>query len=358
MEKFYLFMVFVTLRKIRLIFSVALTLTVSVTAKATATAFTPAPLFDQAGYYSTTLAGSNDLADIYFPQPSNSSTGNSSFPVALLLQGALVDKSFYSDYASLVARYGFIVVVPNHVRTVSGFSGLFSETSQIEAVLSQIRIENLNPTSPVQGLVDTQKLGLLGHSLGAAVGLSAIANQCLAFYCEGSFSRPAELQAGAFFGANLRDPITGEFVPIDNSGIPIALLQGDRDSRALPFRASITYENIQSPPKTLITILGANHFGITDVNNPPGAFPDPNAPTLPQDVAIETIARWSGLFLRASLLNDKDAFNYIYSTGDALDPNVRTISTVPEPSSTLGFAVLVVIFSISYQRKFDNNNKR
>jgi hypothetical protein len=91
---------------------------------------------------------------------------------------------------------------------------------------------------------------------------------------------------------------------------------------ALPFRATRTYNNIQNPPKALINIIGANHFSITNVTNPPGAIPDSQKATLANDVAIETIGRWSGLFLRASILNDKDAFNYIYFTGDVTDSNV------------------------------------
>ena len=121
------------------------------------------------------------------------------------------------------------------------------------------------------------------------------------------------------------------------------MLQGTDDGRALPFRAQATYDNIKDAPKALISILGANHFGITNTNNPLGAVPDPNNPTIEQNVAVETIARWSGLFLRASVLNDKGAFDYIYSTGDSLDPKVTVISQtkpIPESSSTLGLLVL------------------
>ena len=112
------------------------------------------------------------------------------------MQGALVDKSFYSEYASLVAQYGFVVVVPNQGRPLpinpSSPPSLLSETSQIAAVLSQMAIENTKPTSPFASVVDTQRLGLLGHSFGGAVGLSVIANKCLPeFYlCQKPFTRP------------------------------------------------------------------------------------------------------------------------------------------------------------------------
>ncbi|GAA6623269.1 alpha/beta hydrolase family protein [Scytonema sp. NUACC26] len=292
-----------------------------------AKAFNPAPLFKDVASYKTTISTSNFLAEIYFPKPKDLKTGKYSFPIVLLLQGALVDRSNYSNYASIVARYGFVVVVPNSERSLPSRSqALASQTSDITDVLKHMKAENSNSASPVFAIVNTQKLALLGHSFGGAVGLSAIANLCLESlsFCKGSFSRPKELVAGAFFGANLRDK-KDEFIPINNSGIPIALLQGSLDNRALPIRAKKTYENIQTPPKALITILGVNHFGITNTNNPAGAIPDSNNSTLAQNIAVETIARWSGLFLRASVLKDKGAFDYVYYTGDARDPNVAIV---------------------------------
>ena len=257
------------------------------------------------------------------------------------MQGALVDKSFYSDYASLVARYGFVVVVPNHFRPLptnpNSAPSLLSETSQIAAVLEQMALENTKPTSPIASVVDTQRLGLLGHSFGGAVGLSAIANQCLRelFLCREPFTRPKELLAGAFFGVNLRNPTTNEFIPIFNDNIAVALIQGELDSVALPERAKRTFDQIQTPPKAAIALQGANHFAITNVNNPPGAQPDRNNPTLDRVVGIETIARWSGLFLRANMLKDRVAYDYIYFQGDALDPNVNVTSFRLKKSSSL-----------------------
>ncbi len=350
----------VTKLKTLSIASASAVLIISGTVQTAKAAFNPEPIYQDVGNYTTTISGNNDLADIYFPKPKDSTTSKNSFPVALLLQGANVDKSSYSEYASIVARYGFVVVVPNHPRSLPqfGFNGLLPETSQINDVLAQIKIENSNPAAPVNGIVNTEKLGLLGHSGGGAVGLSAIANLCVQpILCEGSFEQPDELVAGIFFGANLRNQATDEFIPINNSGIPTALIQGTVDGVALPFRAERTYDNIQNPPKALISVLGANHYGITNTNNPDGPIPDSNTPTIAQDVAVETVARWSGLFLRASVLDDKEAFNYVYSTGDALDKNVTVTSqvkSVPEASSIWGLAIFGVGIIVWKKRnKFD-----
>ncbi len=335
----------------------------SMSKTATATTFNPSPIFTDVTSYTTNISTTNDVADIYFPNLSNLKTNNYSFPIALLLQGANVDKSNYSNYASTVARYGFVVVVPNNERVLRPLGkGLFSQVEQINAVLAQMRTENSNSNSPIAGIVNTQKLGLLGHSFGGGVGLSAIADVCLPRFCSSPTTLPTEVVAGVFYATGLaRTPnvLPVEYIPINNSGIPVALLKGTLDGIIPPFVTDGTYENIQNPPKTLITLTGANHYGITNTNNPPGPFPDRNTPTIPQDVAIETLARWSGLFLRASILNDKDAFNYVYFTGDANDPNVTVISErVPESAPTVAlFGLGIARVIITQLRKVTNKSK-
>jgi hypothetical protein len=55
-----------------------------------------------------------------------------------------------------------------------------------------------------------------------------------------------------------------------------------------------TYVKIQDPPKALIAVEGANHYGITNEDN---VTREPNRPTLDQGMATEAIGRWSGRFL-------------------------------------------------------------
>lgn len=322
-----------------------------------AVALSPQPVFDQVDRFSTTIptATGVDEADIYYPVSSPDASVDS-LPVVLLLQGALVDKADYTNFASNVAQYGFAVIVPNRIRTAidpatgQSFTGLFPEQEQVDDVLDYITAANTDPAFPIANLLNPDKLGLVGHSLGGAVGLSAIQDICFPFLCADEFSRPEELMAGVFYGTTFRDPRLGGIVPpIENDGIPVALIAGDRDGVVGDFAAvEGTFEQIQDPPKVLVTVQGANHYGITNEDSPR----DPVRPTLAQEIATETIARWSGLFLRASLLDDADALDYIYSSGDALDENVsvtREAATVPEPTSFVGlltFGVLTIAWRL------------
>ena len=313
----------------------AFILALGISFPANASTFNPSPLFKEVNKYQTTITTNGDPADIYYPD----TLETDDFPVALFLQGARVDKANYSNFAGTVASYGFVVIVPNHFQFFppSG-NQLFSEVSQIDDVLKYAEIENFNSTSPLEGIIDTDNLALLGHSFGGAVGLSAIGNYCLRLVCnEAEFILPEEVAAGIFYGAYLQD------LAIDNNDIPIGLISGSRDGAATPEEIRPSYDLIQNPPKALITVEGANHYGITNVNNPQNAIPDLIDPTLEQDRAIETIARWSGLFLRASIFDDRDAFHYVYNTGEFLEENVTVISqteSVPEPISTISLFAL------------------
>jgi predicted dienelactone hydrolase len=272
-----------------------------------------------------TIAADGDQADIYFPALSKHPRHTDELPIALMLPGALVDKADYANFATQVARYGFVVVVPNNQRILTApngqsFPGLFAEQEQVNQVLAQMRVEDQNPASPIFKIVDTSKLGLLGHSFGGGAGIGATQTQfCLPGICSENYTRPPELKAGIFYGANFRNQQTQEFPPINNNGIPIGLIVGSLDGVTLPASSQSTYNQILNPPKALITVAGANHYSITNNDNP---IREPNRPTLNQTTATATIARWSGLFLRAAMLNDRRILDSTLSIGDTLDPNV------------------------------------
>ena len=127
---------------------------------ATAATFTPSPLFENIASYSTqipTSAGSVDETDIYYPIFPEENTENADFPIALMLQGALVDQADYTNFASTVASYGFVVVVPNNERTVTNpetgelVTGFLAEQQQVNDALDHLITENTNPSSPVAG---------------------------------------------------------------------------------------------------------------------------------------------------------------------------------------------------------------
>lgn len=269
--------------------------------------------------YSALITASGDPADIYYPKlpAKRRHAFTDRFPVVIMLQGALVGKEFYSQFALNVARYGFVVVVPNH-RSALLNTNLFTEMNVITDALAFMREEDSSQTSPVRNIADTSRLGLTGHSFGGATALFAIGNYCVFPFCNSAegFQRPPELQAAALSGTHAPD------LNFATDGIAVALLGGSEEANML--RIEATYANLPAP-KALISITGANHFGMNDINRPPGAQINPEDPeqSIPQAITALRFADWAGLFLSAHIHRDRSAWRKIYRSGGAQGVSVQ-----------------------------------
>ena len=252
----------------------------------------------------TTALNSGDQADVYHPVGGTPD----SFPIIAFLQGGLVDKSLYSGFASTLAGAGYVVVVPNHFQ-VLGPPGtppaLFSSQSVVTDVLASMTAADANPGSPVYQVVDTNNLGVSGHSFGGAAALYAVEGSCLPPFCFGFFMRPPQLKAAAVYGVNTVNP-AGILLDVNTSAAPVALLQGSVDGRATPAKAAQTF-GLMETPKGLVSFDGLNHWGIADVQNPPGNTPDPGVQTRDQSWGIVKTAKYARTVFDAYLKGDSDA---------------------------------------------------
>lgn len=293
-----------------------------VTALAASVAVLAGPAPANAGYstvtsYASTVGG--DAADVYHPV---TGSPHDPWPVVLLLQGANVDKSQYAGYATKVASYGFVVVVPNHFQVLFGQPGLYATGAQAGWAVTWAQAENVRAGSPLLGALDAGKLLLLGHSFGGAAGLNLTTGLCTPPFCTVPTPTPPQLKAAAFYGTNNTVPATGATPPVANT-VPIALIQGSVDGVGSPANGYATYQVVTTPPKLYASLVGANHYGITDAQNPAGARPDLSPQTLNQALSVETAARWSALWLRAQL-GDPVGQAWVYGLGDYVDGNVTT----------------------------------
>ena len=224
-------------------------------------------------------------------------------------KGPASTRNFTPGSARQLARFGFVVVIPNHFQFIPSlpFPILFPDQDMILDVLAQMVEEDNDPASSLYRIVDTNRMGLAGHSAGGAAGLFAINGSCFPPFCAPPpffFVLPEAVRAGAFYGTNtcglggeLNDPrcidvastppnFNGMIFGINNENIPVALVQGSNDGIATPDEADATIAVLEGP-KELFPIGGANHYGITNVRNDvlelniPGAIPDliPQIPT-------------------------------------------------------------------------------
>jgi dienelactone hydrolase len=286
---------------------------------------------------------------MYFPADADNATR---LPMALLLQGGRCDKQYYSMFATGVAKYGFIVAVPNNYHAFKlgpiPTDGLFSEAIQMQDYIDYMKAQNDNSSSPLYQKVDTGKLMMLGHSYGAACTIYAIQNNCIVPFCSeetaAEFTRPVELKAAALCGINTKPrgkPFDYRIYPTENDGMPLAFVNGSLDNNATPEVTKKSYDKIVDPPKMMVLIKGANHYASLNVNNPPAPAPDgslgkgpgedPNEPTISQEVSSEIAARWCALFLRAYGLDDPLAKMYVEKTGKCLDDQVEVMIETVQP---------------------------
>ena len=199
--------------------------------------------FDGVASYTTAIAASGDAADIYFPtdgSPAIFALLGDRFPVVVVLQGGRTARGFYSEYAGRIARHGFIVIVPDHIRVFPPGAPVppaaLTEASVLNDAFAHVVAEGAKPGSPIFGRVDGSRLGVTGHSLGGAVALNIIGGVCPPGLCTPGYVRPPELKAAALYATNYFSQPPAP--PIDTSAVPVALVQGLNDGRALPARAT------------------------------------------------------------------------------------------------------------------------
>jgi len=276
--------------------------------------------FYNEGSWFAVTAG-EDAVDIYLP---NAGVGKP-LAAAIYLQGAKCDKRFYSSFAKLISSYGFVVAVANH----SSLLGKnFSDQDVLNRVWKYLKSESRSPLSPLFRRLDTSRFALMGHSFGGVVCLNCMQGKCSLPTCIGfSYEAPKELAAVVLYGTNTKKPIGGSFMEIATRGIPLLYVNGDRDGKALLADTRTTFlDKTGGGPKALAIVRGANHYGVTDMNNPPGSDSDPSEPTLDHQQALISIARVSGIFMLAHVYNDAAARSYI-STGEGRTDPAVTVET-------------------------------
>lgn len=270
------------------------------------------------------------MADVYYPVVDPGvSVG---LPVALFMQGGNVDKQYYEGIASQVAAYGWIVVVPNHEDDIMGITGLFSKGDQITDILAWSARERMDGASVVGPLIDEERLALIGHSHGAATASVVVQEECGFPFCDEpmTLTRPPAFKAAVLIGYSSAPPHGDTTLrATHNKGLPIALINGaleDGSDRELSLG---TLKLIDDPPKLLVFVAGANHYGLCTVNNPPGPTPAAVDPTIPQAASIEIYARWTAHFLNAHVKDDACARDFIDRVGPAQDPSVEVLTEAP-----------------------------
>ena len=239
----------------------------------------------------------NQYFDVYFP------TNSSNLPVIVLFQGGNVHSSFYSKYAARIASSGYAVYVGNRCTTFIVQYFIYPPASLGNKALALAKEQNIDSSSALLGKLDTTKVGFLGHSLGGVVAIYAMNNICEFPFCDSEYSFMSEVKGGIFYGSGLGSNFNKSRYFVNQTtgkGIPVGYIQGTLDGANKPATGRASYEN-SIATKVYFSADGMNHYGITDSNNPFGANPETNSPTIAQSDSISKLSQSTILFLDAFL---------------------------------------------------------
>ena len=188
---------------------------------------------------------------VFFPDTDASVEGH--FPLIVFAHGLTGSPDRHSDLGEAWARAGFVVAMPAFPLTNStvpggaaNYSDVNNQPADVSFVLDQLIAASDDPNSPVASRIDPDRIGVAGHSLGAATTYAVAIDDC----CRDPRIDAAVVMAGVVL-------VDGGRMDY-RTGLPMLLFHGDAD-QVLSYQFDVdTYAKL-SPPKWFVTLQGAGH---------------------------------------------------------------------------------------------------
>ncbi|GIH02409.1 hypothetical protein Rhe02_04760 [Rhizocola hellebori] len=245
------------------------------------------------------------------------------FPVALIISGVNVGQEGYRWLATELAAKGFVAVTFDWVGTLFGgmhgiTPGVDLDAARPDGYGKRPTCPSLRPvldalrdmTGPLDGLLDLDRVALIGHSAGGTVALQSarFVPEVKAVVTYGAHTMVATMlgwPAGTVLPAQVDCPVL--LLAGENDGV----INGSADrygedpaTRKDPITRTFT-EALPPGPHQMVTLPGANHFAIVHPvdHTAARAFLDREASTDPA-VSRETLSGLIGDFLHHHVRNE------------------------------------------------------
>jgi dienelactone hydrolase len=224
------------------------------------------------------------------------------YPLLVLSHGATGDPDEYAEQIPQWAADGFVIAAPEFPLTnrdvpsaMSNLSDWVNQPGDVSFVIDEVLAASDDPESPLEGIVDREAIGVVGHSLGGATTYGVAFN---------TGTRDERIDSVTIFAGLTLDVPDGEYV--FDTGLPLLILHGDADD--IPMDLSRAAYEQAVAPKWFVTLHGAEHrLAFTD---------EPS----PHD---ELVTRTLLDFWHGTLDGDADALERV--TADATDPELTTV---------------------------------
>lgn len=198
----------------------------------------------------------------WFPALANGEpdTEGGPYPLIVLAHGTTGHATDLGDLASVLAANGYVVAGPDFPETAGGttfaaFSQVVHQPLDVIFILDAILVSNDDPLSRYHGLIDPEKIGIGGRSLGGATALLTLYNT--------RFGEP-RIRA-AFSAAALEFPVEGGTFDYEGKQ-PLLVVHSDTDPMVAFDNALDIYARAQAP-KYLLTLKGQGHVNYFDRND-------------------------------------------------------------------------------------------
>ncbi len=188
---------------------------------------------------------------------------HSPYPLLVFSQGYDLSVQAYAALLTDWASAGFVVAAPTYPHTDPSDRGALDENditnhpADLRDVITTLLDAAQGSGALLSGLIDTNEIGVVGHSDGADVTLAVAADTC----CQDPRVKAAVILSGAELAS-----FGGRYV--FSGGVPLLVAQGSADTINLPACSAQIY-NAAENPKYYLDLLGASH-------EPPYADPGPD----------------------------------------------------------------------------------
>ena len=185
---------------------------------------------------------------VYYP-----SSADRRFPLIVFAHGFTGVGRIYNVILQAWAEAGYVVAAPDFPLSSGGTPGgpssgdYINQPADESFLIDELLEMNGDAASPLYGLIDPQRIGASGQSLGGMTTFGLAFNIC----CGDSRIRAAVPMAG-----QLAPFPGGEYDP--SIGPPVLIIHGDVDD-TVPYSSATEAYDLLLPPKLLLTHLGGGH---------------------------------------------------------------------------------------------------
>lgn len=197
------------------------------------------------------------------------SDGGGPYPLIVFAHGSGAFGTEYLPMLRAWATAGYVVAVPEFPVAADGPDGEVGDSSSILDLANQpgdlsFAVDQLlrvaaDPAGPLKGIIDPERIGAAGHSLGAMATLALAANTC----CHDPRVKAAVMLAG-------REVPFGSGTFFTRIRTPVLFVHGDADTN-VAYRDGRTAYADAPPPRFFLTLAGAHHSDMYDPIDAPAA---------------------------------------------------------------------------------------